>query len=216
MVYLQKPQDERQRTWRRLALLIIIVLPLIAGACLWILSITGLINGAWSSLFAAIFTAVGAISTVVGVISAFSRENQRPSVKTSSIPPLTPLLRERTPTVSLTEINLGVNRRKGALIVKVGRKHSGATVNLCHGFDQDDSRVDIASNVVLRMVDGSPTLVALFPAVEPDNYTASIPPAGLWANVTIQAGQVMEIDWRYHRIPRRRFGQWLQINLRIS
>ncbi len=200
MARLEEPQDERRQTRKRLAfLVIIIVLPLIAGAILWILSAAGLIAGPWSSLFAAVFTAIGAVSTVIGVIIALFQWNRPSAAGTSPRPSSPPTLRERTPAVYLEEFNLGANRRKGALLVKVTRKLGGATINLYRGFDRDDSSVDVASNVVLRMVDGSPTFVAIFPALEPGRYTVAVPSTGFRANVTILAGQVSEIDWRYTR-----------------
>lgn len=188
MAQLQESQNEKPQMRKRLAFLVVIVLPLIAGAILWILNAMGVIVGPWSSLFAAAFPAVGAISAVIGVTIAlfqwkrsFLNENALKSTPPS-------ILRERMPAVYLEEINLGANKRKGALFIKVKRKWGGTTAYLGRGFDKNTSSVEMASNVVLRRVDGSPTFVAIFPALEPGNYTASLPSAGLKANVELPTG----------------------------
>lgn len=190
MAHAQEPQDEKRRMQKRLAFLRIIVLLILGGAIIWILNIQGIVPGPWSSIFSAVFT-------VIGVIVALLPWHQPSPARISRGPLSLPLFQPRMPNVPLEETNLGVNRRKGALIVKVRKKLVGSTVYLCHGFDNPVSSADVASNVVVRMVGHSPTFVAIFTALEPGNYSVSVHSTEQRTNVTIKAGQVAEIDWRY-------------------
>lgn len=195
----QKLQKEMQkRRWRRLALLFMVILPLVTGLVLWILSIEGLIVNPSPNIFGAIFTAIGAVLTAIGIVVMPPPGKHQSSAGTSLKQPSASTLREHLPTIYPETVNLGVSRRKGALLVLVPRELSGAAINLCQGFDKDDSCVDMASHVVLRRVDGSLTFVAIFPALQPGKYTVSVPSTGQRTNETIQAGIVSEIDWRRH------------------
>lgn len=185
----QETSHEERPMQKRFVLLMVIILPMIGGAIIWILNIQGLITGPWSSIFSVVFT-------VLGALVAFLQWHQQaltsrpPESLFSSMP------RQRLPSVHLKETNLGVSRRKGALLVKVKGKFVGSTVNLCRGFDNPHSSVDVAASVVLRRINGSPTYVAIFTTLDPGNYTVSLHSPARRANVTIQADQIAEIDWR--------------------
>jgi len=193
MARLQEPPNEMRKTQKRQALLLVIVLPIIGGAIIWILNIQGLVTGPWSSIFSVLFTVLGAL------VALLQWHQQSPTAIPLS-PHVQSLSRQGMPQVQLEDTHLGVNRRKGALLVKVKKKLVGSTVDLCCGFDSPATCADVVSNVVVRRVHETPTSVALFPALSPGNYTVVIPATGQRTNVTIQAGQVAEIDWRVRRI----------------
>lgn len=199
MARLQEPQEKKRFRRKRLTLLIVVILPLLIGATIWVLSVQGLITGSWSGVFGAIFTAVGAVFTVIGVIYTLFQPHQPPldevpSISANASTRQRHMLRVRT----RLETTLGASKRKGSLIVLGNRRLSGVTIHICHGFDQNGIPAEMASNIVLRMVDGSPTYAAVFPTLKPGNYTVSAHPQGPRANVTIRAGQIEEIDWRLY------------------
>lgn len=192
MAPLQEPQHKKRHRLKHQAFLLVIVLLLLVGTIIWILNIQGLVPGPWSSI-------VSAICTVAGVLVALLQWHQPSLEKIPSEPIGSPPFRKRLPHVQLEAINLGVNRRKGALLIKVKKKLVGLTVNLCYGFNNPVTCADIASSVVLRRVDNAPTFVAIFPALEPGNYTVAVHSTQYRTNVTIQAGQIAEIDWRQRK-----------------
>jgi hypothetical protein len=69
----------------------------------------------------------------------------------------------------------------------------GTTINLCCGFDAPSLHADAAANVIEQYAG----YVADFYELEPGNYTIYIDSHGPTARVTIYAGRVTEIDWRY-------------------
>ncbi len=199
MAQRQEPQDEMRQMQKYQVLPVVVVVLLIAGAIVWTLSAAGLIKGSWSGLFGPVFTAVGAIATVVSVVIALFQQKRPSPTETSLQTPLSPLPRHYMCSVRTgKETILGKQRRKGSLIVIGNKKLSGSTIHLCRGFDRNDSSVDAASNIVWCMVDSSPTYAAIFPDLKPGKYTVSVHPAGPRANMTIRAGQIAEIDWRLY------------------
>jgi len=168
----------------------------------WILNAIGFLLGPWSSILLIVFTGLGVIipvlqwwSSPVGIVS----ETQSPSFVQQYL--------------LSTQADLGVSKRKGALIIKAEKALRGTTVHLYRGFDRDDLHPDKASNIILRKIDGSLTCIAIFAALEPGSYTISVCGTGLKTNVTIQAGQVAEIDWQCPQqkkgiISKRRWGLW--------
>lgn len=194
-----EPQDEMQQTQKYLMLLIFVIVLLIVGAIIWALSAAGLVKGPWSGLFGPVFTAIGAIATVVGVVTALFQRNHPSSTEAPSHTPPPPLLRSHVWSVRTgNETILGKHRCRGALIVIGNKKLSGSTVHLYHGFDRNSSRADVASNIVWCRVDGSPAYAAIFPDLKPGRYSVSIHPIGPRTNVTIKARRIAEIDWRLY------------------
>ena len=186
MTQMQEPQHRNRHFPKRFLFLGIALLLLISGVIVWILNITGLLMGPWSNILPVIFTALGAI---IPLLQWFL-----PSpVEIGSEASLSPLVQQ--PLLSM-QAHLGVSKRKGALIVKAKKALRGTTIHLYRGFDRDDLHPDMASNIILRKIDGSLTCIAFFAALEPGNYTISVYGEEQKTNVTIQAGQVAEIDWQ--------------------
>jgi hypothetical protein len=202
MIQMQEPSHHK-RLFQKRILIPGILLLLISGVIVWILNAIGLFLGPWSNILLIVFTGLGVIiplllwwwSSPVGIVS----ETQSPSFVQQHL--------------SSIQAHLGVSKRKGALIVKVEKTLRGATVYLYRGFDRDDLHPDKASNIILRKIDGSLTCIALFTALEPGNYTILVSDTELKTNVTIQAGQVAEIDWQCPRgkksaVSKRRWRLW--------
>lgn len=185
MKQLQEP-PRHQRPFQRHFLLPGILFLLISGIIAWILNAIGLLLGPWSSILVIVFTGLGVIipllqwwwSPPIGIVA----ETQSPS-----------FIQQR---LSSMHAHLGVSKRKGALIVKAERVLRGTTIHLYRGFDRDDLHPDMASNIVLRKIDGSFICIAIFATLEPGSYTVSAYGTELKTNVTIQAGQIAEIDWQ--------------------
>ena len=202
MIQLQEPPHHRRLFQKRFLLPGLLFL-LIGGVIVWILNSIGLLLGPWSNILLIVFTGLSVIipllqwwwSSPVEIVSG---------TQSSSF------VQQHLPSI---QAHLGVSKRKGALVVRVEKAYRGATVHLYRGFDKDDSHPDMASNIILRKIDGSLTCIAIFAAVEPSNCTISVRGTELRTNVTIQAGQVAEIDWQRPQrkksaASKRRWGSW--------
>ena len=164
------------------------ILALLVGALLWILNIVSIVPGPWSTILGAIFTV---ISAVLGLLQWQAQSS--PEVISPSLHPLD----QQALSVSLTEIPLGITKRKGALIVKVKKKYLGATLYLYRGFSSTPLATEMVSNVIEREIDRSSMFIGVFHKLESGNYTVYLHDPTKGAPVTIYAGQLSEIDWRY-------------------
>ncbi|TMC15534.1 MAG: hypothetical protein E6J34_21910 [Chloroflexi bacterium] len=150
-----------------------------------------IIPGPWSTILGAAFTV---ISTVLGLLQWHAQSS--PEVISPSLHPLD----QQALSVYLTEIPLGITKRKGALIVKVKKKYLGVTLRLCRGFGPPSLATEVVSNIIERQIDGSSMFIGIFPKLEPGNYTVYLHDPTKGAPVTIHSGQPSEIDWRYRDI----------------
>jgi hypothetical protein len=179
---------KRSRWWRKhQALLALCVLFLLFVAALWIVSILGLFPYSWSTILSALFTVLGVIFALLQLYMQRTLATTSPSFQASSSP------QQLTSRISFG----GSSKRKGTLLVLVKKRYLGSTMYLCRGFIETPATPVRAANVVERWIDGSPLFVALFPAVEPGNYTVYWDRQGHGAFITVDAGQTAEIDWRY-------------------
>ena len=167
---------------KHLVLLVLSVLAVLLAASLWVMSIAGFIPGSWSPILSALFTVLSAISALLQLYMGRALDQQSIS------------------RASLAGTSLGTSKRKGALLVYVKKKYLGSTIRLCRGFADIHGATMRAANVVERWVDNSPVFVAIFPAVEPDNYTVHLDREEHGALVTISAAQTAEVDWRYRDV----------------
>lgn len=176
---------------RKTAVLISIITFIIVVGSLWLLSIEGVFPALWSSL-------IGAIFTIIAVIIALLQwDSQRSIDQTNPLPTL--LHQPQRRFIEVEGVDLVINKRRGALIVKVRKNMCGVTLNLSKGFDSMKQEPDFASCVVERRVGGHLAFVAIFPSLEPGNYTIHCSSPTLTTRVTIYANLIVEVDWR--RLP---------------
>jgi hypothetical protein len=173
-----------QRT--RFLLKALCVLVLLGATTLWILNQEAIIAGPWA-------TVLSVLCTMLGVLFAFLQWHT-PSSDPGASPPLV-ATSVQSSLFSLPHA-LGVNRRRGALVVKTRKKDIGATIHLCSGFTATPLMTNVAANITERPSESGSVFVALFPALEPGNYTVFVQAFPRSALVTIRAGQVAEVDWR--------------------
>jgi len=174
---MQKNLPLRGGRKRGLILLMVAVLAVLGGIALWMLSTKNVLPESW-------WAAVGATSTVVGVILAFAQ-----------VQPPAFLRSEGTGQASSPASISG--RRKGVLVVRAGKSLCGSTVELRGGFEVTSQHTDFAANIVERRTGRGVEYVGVFSSLAPGNYTARIDGSDLAARVTISSGRTAEIDWRH-------------------
>jgi len=89
---------------------------------------------------------------------------------------------------------LGLKEHKGALIVYADKMLRGKTVDLYEG-SHSDGKLHSSSNVVEQKMGERDLFLAIFPSLNPNDYTAFID-WKYYARATVSANQVVEIDWR--------------------
>jgi hypothetical protein len=167
------------------------ILALLGGGLLWILNLLTVIPGPWANILVVVFTMLGVIFTFLQWQTR-SQAEVPPKPSNSLNLSQQPELYEH-----LVGIPLGMNRRRGALIVKAKKKHLGATVYLCRGFDGATPIGEIAANVVERRINNSSVFIGIFHLLEAGNYTAYLHNPIQGTPVTIYPNHLSEIDWRY-------------------
>jgi hypothetical protein len=94
-------------------------------------------------------------------------------------------------------IDLGITKRKGAIVVYANKNLRGKTVDLYAGFPgfEKDVKLHSTDNIVERTVSGQPVFTAVFQSLEPGNYTVT---TGIkyYNRLTVYAGKASEVDWR--------------------
>jgi hypothetical protein len=185
----------QSREHHRQAFTMLGILALLIGALLWVLSIMSIISGPWSAILGAIFTAM---SAVFGLLQ-WQAQSSPELVSRPSDP-----LEQQALYTHLTGISLGINKRRGALMIKVKKKYLGATLHLCQGFCGAPFAPVMVSNIVERKIAGSSMFIGVFHKLEPGNYTIYFHDPTKGTPVTIHAGQLSEIDWRYKDLENER------------
>lgn len=170
-------------------LMIIAIMLIIFGSIIWILSIMFSMVS-WSSICGAFFTAIGSFMTLLQLYT-HSTSN---TVSTSTSPPLPA---DAQPPDSLArEFFLPRPRgQEGILVVYTGKALRGSSVDLCRSFRIIASTY-AAQNIVERKIGQRVYYIAVFRSLSPGRYTAHIYKYRLKARITIDPGQVTEIDWR--------------------
>ncbi len=178
------------QTKQKSLLLKAIVIPLILlGASIWMLSISGMIKGPWSNVLEVAFT-------VFSVVLTFLQWHIQSSIETQPAPINSPTQQADQDNLLIGNLTIGVNKQKGLLIVYTKKNLRGKTVLLNQGFDRAKAEIFAASNVVERRRGSRILFTSIFPSLEPGNYTVSIRPRRLEAQVTVFPRQITEIDWR--------------------
>src|SRR5712692_5931692 len=106
----------RRQRRKRYVFIAIALLLIVELAVFWVPSPTGLPKGSWSAVFVVIFTVFSLLLALFQVLLA------------------TPGVPERSVSLQIPDITLGLNKRTEAVIVHTKRDLRGATINLHCGF----------------------------------------------------------------------------------
>lgn len=168
---------------RRLVVFLVIILPLMAGIVLWVLNIAKIIPGPWSSVLSAIFTFLSVLFTFLEWYTSTQEQ-------TTHIP-------QETAQKHLDNAELGLTKRRGALLIWTQKNLSGATVHLYRGFDAVQGPIDLAANIIeVKSAHGKPSFVAILRSLEAGKYTVALYQSSYRTNITISPERATEIDWR--------------------
>jgi hypothetical protein len=154
----------------------------LVGATVWILNTLGTIQGSWSAIMGILFTVTGIILALLQLHIQLTAPTEE---VTSAFPPF-----------SASHTLVQINRRRGALIVKVKKQLRGTTLILSRGFDEANHQLDLAANVAEHTIGLQRLHIGVFPSLEPGNYTISTAIGNYTAKVTIYTGHIAIIDWR--------------------
>jgi hypothetical protein len=182
----QDGRNTKHLQGKSLVFVALAILVTISGAIIWILSILDVLHNSWPGIIGAIFTTMGLLLTLIQSYMQFTTSSKES-------PALHPTGSSRPPQ---GDSSLLVNRRKGALRVKVCKQLRGTTINLYRGFNQIDQQPAAASNIILQFVNRQRLYVGDFLLLEPGNYTVSTATKDHIAQVTLYANRITEIDWR--------------------
>jgi hypothetical protein len=155
---------------------LVVLLLTLVGLVIWGLSLWNILPSLWGSLFQVILATLGILLALL---------QWRSQVESS-----TQVLVRRS------GVDLGVDRYRGALVVKIGLQWSGVDVVLYRGFGGSSSEPYAASIIAQQRVGEVEMCAGLFPSLEPGNYTIASSCRSHTARVTIYAGQITEFDWR--------------------
>jgi hypothetical protein len=176
---------------KRFPLILLCLFILFGTLLLWILNLESIISGPWAAILSALYT-------VVSILVAFLQwVMPRPH---SVEPPSSSMGGQFT--LFNSPSSLGVSRRRGALIVKTRKNDLGTTIHLCSGFTSTPRTTEVAANVSQHTSEEGVVFNALFPALEPGNYTVFLQASSLNAFVTIRTGQIAHVDWHCRDIKR--------------
>ncbi len=135
--------------------------------------------------------------TLLGILIAFLQWYAQPQVAVPVQAGTISALEHGQPSYEQIEgVTLDVTKRKGALIVYTKRNLRGSTINLSFGFHNSNLKTDLVSSVIGRKKKGSTVYVAVFPSLEPGDYTVYIDSQEFVTKVSILPGRVAEVDWR--------------------
>lgn len=165
---------------KRPILLVIAILFITVGTIICLLNIVQILRGPWTAILDVLFSACGLIMALM---------QWQPLARPSSHPASPP-----TPHTHITTTNLGVDNYRGAVIIHVKRQDRGQGIHLSRGFNSSQNPPNAAATIMQHTIDGHRTYAALFPSVEPGNYTVSRPHQQ-HVNITVYPGQTTIIDW---------------------
>ena len=161
----------------------------------------------WRGAFHFFAPVLSIVVTMLGVLFTFLQLFHKDTSE-SSITPQLEISRTKTNSTSdkpdhqtysvLVEgIELGVSKQEGALVVYGNKNLRGKHVYLYTGFLSSPKNANHHStnNIVERTVNGRAVFTAIFPSLEPGNYTVGRS-FRYYNEVTVLAGRVTEVDWR--------------------
>lgn len=190
----QKPKFQANKHYQKKLLVFFTITILLLAATLWILSIERVISGPWPAILSVVFTTFGIL---IAFLQWVTPSQGRVYLLAS--------LFDKDWEIKLT-------KRKGALLVWTQKQLGGVAIYLHRGFNAESAPINVAANVIERNTHGTPYFVALFPSLDPGNYTVSASEMNYCTNITINAGRLTEIDWRYNHSKSMHRG-WAQLTL---
>ncbi|GAC1392722.1 MAG: hypothetical protein NVSMB38_17270 [Ktedonobacteraceae bacterium] len=148
------------------------------GITLLILGAKRIITGDWLNIISFVVSVLGLLISALTWFFPFSSDS-----------PLIPSEPEPD-----RGAELGVNKRRGAIVIYAKRSMRGRIVDLYKGFYRTDTRCT-TSSIAEHIISKQKELIAEFPSLEPGDYTVS---AGFWhyVRLTVTAGRVSKVDWR--------------------
>jgi hypothetical protein len=182
----QKLSHMTPKQKRHVSLSVLIAL-LLAATLLWVMNIENIILGPWSNIISAIFTA---FSVVITLIQLHTQSLPEGSLNIDTLPP------QKKHENYNDSISLGVNKRRGAVIVYTSRKLRGKLTLLVSSSQEENSCICMNSNIVERINSNRKVFSSIFPSVQPGHYTISIQSQQLSTDITVFSGCISEIDWR--------------------
>lgn len=180
---------------KRFPLILLCLVLLFGTLLLWILNLENIVSGPWAAILSALYTIV---SILVAFLQWLMPRPHSPGLPSSSM--------RGQVTLFNSPSSLGVSKRRGALIVKTRKNVLGTTIHLCSGFTSTPFTTEIAANVSRYKSEEGIVFGALFPALEPGNYTVFLQTSPLSAFVTIRAGKIADVDWHCRDIKRHQKG----------
>lgn len=164
----------------------VLVAFLLAMTVVWVLNLLHVIGGSWSTTLNAIFTGLGSII-------AFLQWHEQATAKAPCTVGSSALSKANPQEPCIRAL---VNKRKGGIVIYAPRKWRGMTLYLLAGLQETTGPIEAASNVVERRSPGQCEFICHFLGVPPGHYTLVAHSRRRWAQITIYAGHLSEIDWR--------------------
>ncbi len=184
---MQEPDQQQYRRWkrRRLAFRGLALVLLIGVAAFWIVNM----GSALSGILGVVFTLLGIFLTLWSLQPRLELQAQADGG----------LVRGQAQQHLYEQIEgmvLGVDNRKGAIVVYTRKDMRGTTVNLSFGFHDNHLKPDLTSSVVGRRRRGGVVFVAVFSSVDARNCTLYTDSREFVSKVSVLPGRVVEVDWR--------------------
>lgn len=161
------------------------VMVLFGGALLWILNLDGIIPGSWAA-------SLSALCTICCVLFAFLGW-QASSVRMAQAPQRFPTLMEEWQRSQKRAF--GLDKHHGAIVSTARKRDLGAAIHLCRGFIAEPFNVKMVASIGEYGFPTSVVFAALFPALEPGNYTLFFEQSGRKQFVTVRSKEVAIVDW---------------------
>jgi hypothetical protein len=168
------------RTRKKVVIFVFGIVLLAIGITLWILGDKRVITGDWLNIISLVVSALGLLISAIAWLFPLSPDS--PSISSEYEPEPD------------RGTELGVNKRKGAIVIYAKPNMRGRIVDLYKGFNRTDTRC-ATSSIAEHIIGRQRELIAEFPSLEPGDYTVS---SGFryYVRLTVTAGRVSKVDWR--------------------
>jgi hypothetical protein len=183
-----RPPQRRRATTR---LIIGFATLILLGATGWILSINNVISSLWASIFSAVFAILGVL---LSLVQAHLQSSSQQALAGENLLENEPVQSHQQ--THTRDRELGINRQRGAIVIRTGSQLRGSTIGLCKGFHADPVEAIQATNVVKRPINGAMVFAGVFPGLKPGNYIVFCEQSKKAVKISVHANSVSEIDWR--------------------
>jgi hypothetical protein len=166
------------RTRKKAVIFVFGIVLLAIGITLWILGVKHVISGDWLNIISLVASILGLLISAVAWLFPFSPDS--PAITSEPEPD--------------RGAELGINRRRGAIVIYAKPNMRGRIVDLYKGFHRSATRC-ATSSIAEHIIGRQRELIAEFPSLEPGDYTVS---ADFWhyIRLTVTAGRISKVDWR--------------------